>query len=437
MVKLLFTFLLSVATVCTQAQNVGIGTTTPHGSSILDISSNAKGMLIPRMLAVEKDAIVSPAVGLLIYQVNAEDGYYYFDGYNWLQIGKGGNSWSKAGTLLFNLTNNIGIGTSTPNTKLHIAGGTEATLTSGTGYLLIGDNAATNLLFDDNELQARNNAVAAPLSIQPHGGNVGIGTITTPPASRLQIVGTSDVGSNQHGYLLLGETSGINLAFDNDEIQARSNATTASSLYVQSMGGNSIFGAGNVIVNGRIGIGQASPNVKLHIDGGTDAGLASGGYLQIGSTAAANLIFDNNEIIARDNNGTGTLFLQNSGGKTLVGEDFEVNGNITGAVKLEQNSVTVNTIGNFTLTVANKSFIKINCTVLPQIGVGARPILTNGEAVGQILVLLISGIGQVDFLDNPATYNLNLHQSRILNAESTLTLIWTGNSWNEVAVADN
>jgi len=46
---------------------VGIGTTTPNPTSALDISSTTAGFLPPRLTTVQRDAISSPATGLLIY----------------------------------------------------------------------------------------------------------------------------------------------------------------------------------------------------------------------------------------------------------------------------------------------------------------------------------------------------------------------------------
>jgi hypothetical protein len=37
---------------------VGIGTTTPDNSAMLDVSSTDKGLLIPRMTKAQRDAIV-------------------------------------------------------------------------------------------------------------------------------------------------------------------------------------------------------------------------------------------------------------------------------------------------------------------------------------------------------------------------------------------
>jgi hypothetical protein len=64
---------------------IGIGTESPAPSAVLDVSAinNNKGILIPRISATQKDAIVSPAQGLLIYQTTAPIGFYYYMGTTW------------------------------------------------------------------------------------------------------------------------------------------------------------------------------------------------------------------------------------------------------------------------------------------------------------------------------------------------------------------
>ena len=61
----------------------GIGTTTPNASSLLEIKSTKKGLLIPRMTKNQRDAIAIPATGLLIYQTNSTPGFYYYSGSAW------------------------------------------------------------------------------------------------------------------------------------------------------------------------------------------------------------------------------------------------------------------------------------------------------------------------------------------------------------------
>ena len=47
--------------------SIGIGTTSPNTSCLVDITSTTKGFLPPRMTTTEKNAIASPAAGLVVY----------------------------------------------------------------------------------------------------------------------------------------------------------------------------------------------------------------------------------------------------------------------------------------------------------------------------------------------------------------------------------
>lgn len=85
---------------------VGIGTTSPNASSILDISSTNSGLLIPRVALTSTSdivTIVSPAPSLLVYNSGfAPNGYYYWNGTIWVQLAQSNSSWSlngNAGTV--------------------------------------------------------------------------------------------------------------------------------------------------------------------------------------------------------------------------------------------------------------------------------------------------------------------------------------------------
>ena len=65
---------------------VGIGTTTPNESAILQLESNNKGLLITRLTEEQKNAIELPANGLLIYQTDNDTGFYYYNGVTWVNI---------------------------------------------------------------------------------------------------------------------------------------------------------------------------------------------------------------------------------------------------------------------------------------------------------------------------------------------------------------
>jgi hypothetical protein len=64
----------------------GIGTTTPDSSSLLEIKSTKKGLLIPRMTLAQRNAIASPATGLMIFQTNSTPGFYYYNGSVWTAV---------------------------------------------------------------------------------------------------------------------------------------------------------------------------------------------------------------------------------------------------------------------------------------------------------------------------------------------------------------
>ena len=72
--------LLVVLPLATQAQNVGVGTTAPDASAALDVVSSAKGALLPRLTALGRGAIASPATGLIVFQTDGTSGFYYNSG---------------------------------------------------------------------------------------------------------------------------------------------------------------------------------------------------------------------------------------------------------------------------------------------------------------------------------------------------------------------
>jgi hypothetical protein len=58
---------------------VGIGTNAPNTSSILDLSSTSKGLLVPRVTTTQKNAIISPAIGLIVMDTTLDIPMYYAD----------------------------------------------------------------------------------------------------------------------------------------------------------------------------------------------------------------------------------------------------------------------------------------------------------------------------------------------------------------------
>lgn len=80
-----------------KSQSVGIGTTAPDSSALLDVYSSNKGFLPPRVALVTTSSpspISTPAQGLLVYNtatsgptpINVRPGYYYWDGNKWIAV---------------------------------------------------------------------------------------------------------------------------------------------------------------------------------------------------------------------------------------------------------------------------------------------------------------------------------------------------------------
>ena len=65
-------------------QSVGINQTgaAPHSSAILDVESTSKGLLPPRMTTAERNAIINPADGLMIFNTTSESLNYFFGGWH-------------------------------------------------------------------------------------------------------------------------------------------------------------------------------------------------------------------------------------------------------------------------------------------------------------------------------------------------------------------
>src|SRR3972149_772262 len=86
--RVIFVFLISSILFCngfvteafSQNNNIGIGTLTPAPSALLDIDAspgNNKGVLVPRMTALQRLAIPAPANSLLVFDTDSACFFYY------------------------------------------------------------------------------------------------------------------------------------------------------------------------------------------------------------------------------------------------------------------------------------------------------------------------------------------------------------------------
>jgi hypothetical protein len=125
----------------------GIGTTSPNASSLLEVKSTSKGILIPRMTLTQRNAIASPATGLLIFQTNSTPGFYYYSGTAWTAVTQKSKGWSLTGNSGTNPSTNF-IGTTDAEPLMFRINNTKAgyidynTGAVALGYLSLNSNTA-------------------------------------------------------------------------------------------------------------------------------------------------------------------------------------------------------------------------------------------------------------------------------------------------------
>jgi hypothetical protein len=199
---------------------------------------------------------------------------------------------------------------------------------AGGGLFVSGVEIGANVAMDSNEIMARSNGAPSELFINDEGGdvfmirnglgNVGIGE--PEPGAKLHVRGGTETQPSGGGILVLGNTVLSNLSLDSNEIMARNNGAVAT-LALNPSGGNvNLIQAGD----GNVGIGTTGASAKLHVNRGTDAEPGSGGYLVLGAADGLNVALDNNEIMARDNGQTSTLYLNADGGDVVFGGAIDI-----------------------------------------------------------------------------------------------------------------
>lgn len=174
-------FILFFLATFTAFSQVGINTVTPHESSMLEISANDKGLLIPRVRLRNTTDVVTipnPARSLLVYNLTEgagiQEGFYFWDGLRWQPFSGGGGSstdaWMIGGNnningnrflgttnwqTLFFRVNNGQVGRFHPNGGLSL--GYEALANDNNG-IAIGRNARANVGNEATALGPQTNA---------------------------------------------------------------------------------------------------------------------------------------------------------------------------------------------------------------------------------------------------------------------------------------
>jgi trimeric autotransporter adhesin len=342
-------------------QSVGIGTSSPNNSAILDVNSTSKGLLIPRMNTLQRTSIGSPVAGLMVYDTDFKE-YYHHDGTTWKKI-LNNNVWSTSNTRnwVYNFSDTVGIGTASPDEKLHVS----------SGKIYLQDNRGgqnPHVIFDipnvaDNEggLQfKRSGDTLAALNYveDPDVANYLKFSVGSPGKGNDLTVNTNgEVGigtKSPNGQLSLGNYEGDNIAINDLDPIIQFNVPAllgpgapVKKAFIQlsdyadlRIGTNSGNNTGKIILrtnatdqvavdqDGEVGIGTVTPLARLHIPAGEDADLSSStnGFIMLGPGNTTSLLLDNNEIMVRNTNTTaGTLAIQNDGGEVTVGARTTIN----------------------------------------------------------------------------------------------------------------
>lgn len=167
--------LVTVATIVqAQTPGVGIDVPSPDPSAVLDLddSGNKRGLIVPRVNSTERQAIPSPADGLLVYDTDQKMFYHYDAGAaNWQAVNpfsyRKGSSSADEDNFVMTFVNNKSfvIGTvATPTAKLEVGGDIK-----GSGNMTVSGTATSNAISTAS--------VTATGNITSNGQFIGNGTV--------------------------------------------------------------------------------------------------------------------------------------------------------------------------------------------------------------------------------------------------------------------
>jgi hypothetical protein len=174
--------------------SVGLGTITPDASAILELSSTTQGFATPRMTTLQRNAIVAPTIGLLIYNTSSSF-FNYWDGSTWIQMDTStGGDVSGSGTTNYAVKWTDGANSVIGDGTWAFSGNDYYPVTTGSN---IGD--ATHRIgtifmasvFDYANNLTIFNGTSTNMTLTT-GGQLGIGITPTIPDSKLEVKVATD-----------------------------------------------------------------------------------------------------------------------------------------------------------------------------------------------------------------------------------------------------
>ena len=248
-----FLALLCICTFVSQGFTQGVAIneddSDPDASAILDVKATDKGVLIPRMTAAQRNAIASPATGLLIYQTDGVAGFYFYNGtWNNLSTPTGTAGGDLAGTF--------------PNPSIAPGAINATNIANGSiNGSKIADNAITSTKIANGSIDDEDIATTANIDgdkISPDFTDKFITTRTNSSNGQVRLQFFNDLGGNGAGIALFGSTFGTS-----PNVMRYFNNVAGGSMDFITSGGVRM-----VIENdGDIGIGTSAPNARLTVNG--------------------------------------------------------------------------------------------------------------------------------------------------------------------------
>lgn len=399
---------------------VGIGTTAPNSSSILDITATDKGVLIPRMSQSDRNMISSPVEGLLIYQTDNTPGFYYYNGSTWNSIAGSTSGWGLTGNTGTNPTSNF-IGTTdaqdlvfrtTNIEKLRMTQLGQLEFSNPSNSIFMGAEAGEN----DNQTDNTNIGIGYRSLFTNTNGydNIAIGrlSLTNNTTGRDNTaIGEEALINNLTGFdnialgdkLLSAMTSGNN----NIAIGDRTLITTNGNfnLAIGSSAGSINTGSSNIFLGYFAGAAETGSN-KLYIENSganADSALIYGefdndilrtnGTFQIGNPATTGYAFPTNQgtanqVLTTAGDGTTSWVASGGGGGAIAINDLTDAKTVSRSVYLGNGSGNSDASGDKQNTAVGDDAMRNTNSGIQNVAFGESTMLNNtgGErntAIGQ------------------------------------------------------